>query len=92
MAKVRIPTPLRPTCDGQADVYVDGSSVGQVLENLEAKHPGVGASLRDREGRLQRFVNVFVGSQNIRDADGLETVVGPDDTVTIVPAIAGGWS
>lgn len=90
MAKVRIPTPLRPLTGGQAEVVVDGADLRAVVSHLEQAHPGIGARLLDDDGQLRRFVNVFVRDQDVRFQDGLDTQVGADDTVSIVPAVAGG--
>jgi molybdopterin converting factor small subunit len=90
MATVRIPTQLRTLSGGEAEVDVDGSSVGEVLKALEAAHPGFSARLFDDAGTLRRFVNVFVADEDVRFADGLETPVAPGQTVSIIPAVAGG--
>jgi molybdopterin converting factor small subunit len=90
MATVRIPTQLRTLSAGEAEVDVDGSTVGEVLKALEAAHPGFSARLFDETGTLRRFVNVFVADEDVRFADGLETPVEPGQTVSIIPAVAGG--
>jgi sulfur-carrier protein len=87
---VRIPTPLRKLTDGQAEVQVDGPDLRAVVANLEAAHPGIGDRLLDDTGQLRRFVNVFVRDEDVRFQDGLDTPVGESDTVSIVPAVAGG--
>ena len=89
---VLIPTPLRRFTDGNAKVVVVGSSVAEVLDALEATHPGIGERLRDDSGQLRRFVNVFVNGQNVRDGDGVDTRLSAGDEVGIIPAIAGGTS
>ena len=70
---VLIPTPLRRFTAGEAKVVVGGSSVAEVLDALEAAHPGIGERLRDDSGQLRRFVNVFVNGQNVRDGRGVDT-------------------
>jgi len=90
MATVRVPTQLRTLSGGEAEVSVDGSTVGEVLEALEAAHPGFAARLFDDGGGLRRFVNVFVADEDVRFSSGLETPVGPGQTVSIIPAVAGG--
>jgi molybdopterin synthase sulfur carrier subunit len=90
MPTVRIPTPLRKLTDGEAQVTVDGASVRAIVNGLEAAHPGMGERLLDEDGSLRRFVNVFVRDEDIRFQDGLDTSVGEDDVVSIVPAVAGG--
>jgi molybdopterin synthase sulfur carrier subunit len=67
--------------------------VGDVLDGLEARYPGIGERLRDDSGQIRRFVNVFVNGQNVRDGDGLETRLAPGDELGIIPAMAGGrWN
>jgi len=90
MATVRIPTQLRPLSGGAAEVAVDGTTVGEVLASLEVSHPGFRARLFDDEGALRRFVNVFVADEDVRFSEGLGTKVDPGQTVSIIPAVAGG--
>ena len=90
MATVRIPTQLRTLSGGAAEVDVEGSTVGEVLKALEAAHRGFHARLCDDGGRLRRFVNVFVADEAVRFSDGLDTAVAPGQTVSIIPAVAGG--
>jgi molybdopterin synthase sulfur carrier subunit len=87
---VRVPTQLRALTSGAGEVVVDGSTVGEVLKGLDAAYPGMGERLFDETGRLRRFVNVFVADEDIRFLDGLGTPVGPGQTVSIIPAVAGG--
>lgn len=88
--KVRIPTPLRKYTDDQAEVDVDGATVGEVLTNMEAKHEGIRQNLVDEAGEVRRFVNVYVNDEDIRFLDGTGTSLKDGDSLTIVPAIAGG--
>jgi sulfur-carrier protein len=90
MPNVRIPTPLRKLTDGQSEVQVEGDDLRTVIANLEAAHPGIGDRLLDDSGQLRRFVNVFVRDEDVRFQDGLETKVDDADTISIVPAVAGG--
>jgi sulfur-carrier protein len=90
MPKVRIPTPLRTLTDGQAEVQVAGSDLRSVIAELDATHPGIGDRLLGDDGQLRRFVNVFVRDQDVRFQDGLDTEVADGDTVSIIPAVAGG--
>jgi sulfur-carrier protein len=90
MPKVRIPTPLRTLTDGKAEVQVAGSDLRSVIAELDATHPGIGARLLGDDGQLRRFVNVFVRDQDVRFQDGLDTEVADGDTVSIIPAVAGG--
>jgi sulfur-carrier protein len=87
---VRIPTPLRNLTDGAAKVTVDGGTVREVLDAVEAAHPGVAERLLDEQGNLRRFVNVFVDDEDIRFQEGLDTTVAEGATVSVIPAVAGG--
>jgi molybdopterin synthase sulfur carrier subunit len=89
-AKVRIPTTLRSLAGGSSEVEVDGTTVGEVLKNLDAAHPGFADRLLDDEGGLRRFVNVFVADDDVRFLDGMATPVPDGETVAIIPAVAGG--
>ena len=88
--KVRVPTQLRSLSGGAGEVAVEGATVGQVLSALEKAHPGFGERIFDDTGQLRRFVNVFVAEEDVRFLQGLETPVGSGQTVSIVPAVAGG--
>lgn len=87
---VRIPTQLRPLAGGASELTVEGDTVGAVLKNLEAEYPGFGERLFDDEGKLRRFVNVFLADEDVRFLEGLDTPVAPGQTLSIVPAVAGG--
>ena len=87
---VRIPTTLRPLSGGNATVEVEGATLREVLQNLEAAHPGFGDRLFDDQGGLRRFVNVFVADDDVRYLQGLDTPVPAGETVSIIPAVAGG--
>ncbi len=87
---VRIPTQLRPLTGGSGEVVVDGSTVGEVLKALDAAHPGLGERLFDGSGELRRFVNVFLADEDVRFLEGLSTPVIAGQTLSIVPAVAGG--
>ncbi len=89
MSTVRIPPVLRENVNGQRTVDASGATVSAVLADLFAAYP----ALRDRvteNGELSRFVNVYVNDRDVRYRDGLDTAVGPDDTVILLPAMAGG--
>ena len=86
---VKIPAQLRATTNGESELTVDGSTVGEALDAVYAQH----GDLRDRiseSGELRRFVNVYVSGEDIRFQDGLETPISDGDEVTILPAVAGG--
>ena len=89
-ATVRVPTTLRTLTAGASEVTVDGATVGEVLASLEAQHPGFAERLLDDQGGLRRFVNVFVADDDVRFLDGLATPVPEGETVSIIPAVAGG--
>ena len=88
--KVRIPTQLRTLSGGAAEVSVDGATVAEALKALDATHPGFGERLFDDSGALRRFVNVFVAEEDIRFLQGVDTPLSEGQTVSIVPAVAGG--
>jgi len=90
MPIIRIPNPLRGLTDGRAEVTVEAGDMRAVIAGLDAAHPGVQDRLIGSDGDLRRFVNLFVGDQDIRFLQGLDTPVGTDDVVSIVPAVAGG--
>jgi molybdopterin synthase sulfur carrier subunit len=92
MIKVRIPTPLRPLTKGQGEVETKGTNVAELVDNLNASHPGLKDRLCDEKGELRRFVNVYVNEEDIRFLKGKETLLKDGDEVSIVPAIAGGRS
>jgi len=87
---IRIPTQLRTLTGGAGEVSADGSTVGEVLKSLDAAYLGMGERLFDETGKLRRFVNVFVADEDVRFLDGLETPVTAGQTVSIIPAVAGG--
>jgi sulfur-carrier protein len=87
---VRIPTTLRPLTGGAATVEVTAGVLADVLSALDAAHPGLQDRIVDEEGHLRRFVNVFVDDDDVRYLDGLKTDVPDGQTVSIIPAVAGG--
>ena len=87
---VRIPTPLQRLTYGQAEVQCDGSNVNALLQDLEKRYPGIKERICDEQGKLRRFVNVFVNEEDIRFMQGDQTAVKDGDDVSIIPAIAGG--
>ena len=88
--EIRIPTPLRKFTGESDTVTVDGATVGEALENLAAAHPEIKKRLFDDSGTVRRFVNIFVSDEDIRFQDKLNTTVADGDSISIVPAIAGG--
>jgi len=87
---VRIPTQLRTLTAGAGEVPAEGGSVGEVLKALDAAYPGFAERLFDEGGDLRRFVNVFLDDEDVRFLEGLATPVHGGQTVSIVPAVAGG--
>ena len=88
---VRVPTILRSLTGGQSEVGVDGAStLVELLDKLDAEHPGIKGRVLDDEGKLRRFVNVYVGEEDVRFAGGLESPTPDGATVSIIPAVAGG--
>jgi sulfur-carrier protein len=87
---VKLPTQLREAAGGATATQVDGTTVGEALEALYAEHGELRGRLADDDGGLRRFVNVYLGGEDIRFLDGLETPLRDGDEVTILPAVAGG--
>jgi molybdopterin converting factor small subunit len=87
---VRVPTTLRTLTAGASEVAVEGATVREVVAALDTAHPGFADKLLDDDGSLRRFVNVFVADDDVRFLDGLDTPVPDGETVSIIPAVAGG--
>ena len=87
--EVRIPTIMRNLTDGAKAVAGDGSTLDELFANLDERHPGLRARLVDDKG-LRRFVNVYLNDEDVRFLGGLEPQVADGDTVTVLPAVAGG--
>ena len=90
MPVIRIPSPLRRYTNGQSKVTVAGTTVIEVIDNLEADYPGLKSRICDEEGQIKRYVNVFVNEDEIRTLDGASSMVNEKDELSIVPAMAGG--
>jgi len=90
MSTVRIPPVLRASAGDQKQLSVAGATVGAVLEALVAQHPALRGQLLSADGELHRFVNVYLNDQDVRYLDALATPVTERDTITILPAMAGG--
>ena len=90
MSKVRIPAQLRTLTGGAGELAIDGSTVGEVLKGLDAAHAGFAERIFDDQGGLRRFVNVFLDEEDVRFLDGLAPPVTDGQTISIVPAVAGG--
>jgi sulfur-carrier protein len=90
VSKVRIPPVLRAQAEGNKQIDVDGATVGDVMQGLVQRFPGLGEQLLGADGSLNRFVNVYLNDQDIRYLQELATPVAATDTVVILPAMAGG--
>ena len=90
MTSVRIPPVLRVHVDGEKQVEASGATVGELLQDLVARHPGLGEQLLAADGGLHRFVNVYLNGQDVRYMSVLDTPVGERDALIILPAMAGG--
>jgi molybdopterin converting factor small subunit len=88
--KIRIPTQLRQLTGGSGEIAVEGDTVREALASLDALHPGIGDRLLDENGALRRFVNLFVADEDVRFLEGLDTPLSAGQTVSVVPAVAGG--
>lgn len=88
--RVRVPTPLRKFTQGADEVDAQGQNVRAVVEDLEKKFPGIRERICDENGKVRRFVNVYVNGDDIRFLQNLETATKEGDNISIVPAIAGG--
>ena len=89
MPTFRIPTPLRPYSGGNSQVPVSGDTVGEALEDLTDQCPNLRQHLYDGQ-ELRSFVNIYLNQEDIRYGDGVDTAVGENDTLMIIPSIAGG--
>lgn len=90
--KVRIPTPLQKLTNNQSEVNCEAKNIDGMLAELEKNHPGIKERLCDGEGKLRRFVNVYVNEEDIRFLQGQDTTIKDGDDISIIPAIAGGAS
>jgi molybdopterin synthase sulfur carrier subunit len=89
-ATVRIPTILRTYTDGQSEVSADGATLAEVLDDLDAHHAGIKGRILDDQGALRRFVNVYVGNDDVRFLENLETPTPDGTQISVIPAVAGG--
>jgi len=87
---VRIPTILRSYTEGAAEVPAQEGTLREVIAGLDAAYPGIGGRILDESGKLRRFVNVYVGEEDVRFAQGLDTPVASGSRVSVIPAVAGG--
>ena len=87
---VRIPTILRTYTDGVSEVNAEGETLSAVLDDLEASYGGIRSRIVDETGELRRFVNVYVGNDDVRFLDGLATATPEGAKISVIPAVAGG--
>jgi molybdopterin converting factor small subunit len=87
---IRVPAVLRDCCNGAPELLLPAASVRAAVDQLERNHPALYRSICDETGTLRRHVNLFVNASNVRDGNGLDTVLAPGDIVTILPAVSGG--
>ena len=88
---LRVPTILRTLTGGESEISVDGAAtLAELIDKVDAEHPGIRGRVLDDDGKLRRFVNVYVGEDDVRFAEGLETPTPDGVTVSIIPAVAGG--
>jgi sulfur-carrier protein len=90
MANVRVPSMLRPTVGGERIVAADGSTLRELIVDVDSRHPGFAGHLLEPDGAQRRFVNIYLNDEDVRYLDGLDTAVDSDDVVSILPAVAGG--
>ena len=90
MPVLRIPTPLRAYTEGKSEVAVSGSSISEVLTDLTAQYPALKPHLFNEGGDLRPFVNLFVGENNIKDLQGVDTPIKDGEKIMLIPSIAGG--
>jgi sulfur-carrier protein len=88
--EVRVPTILRKYTAGEKAVKGDGRTVGEVIEDLEKRHPGVRGAVVTDNGELHRFINMYLNDEDIRFLGSLQTPVSDGDVISILPAVAGG--
>lgn len=90
MPSVRIPTPLRKLSGDRDEVSIDAGNISEMIEKLEQECPGMKERICDENGEVRRFINLYVNNEDIRFLKGKETELKDSDTVSIIPAIAGG--
>ena len=90
MPVLRLPTPLRPYADGQSEIVLEATTVGEALKELVRRHPALEKHLFTTDGKLRPYVNLFLGEEDVRHLQGEDTPLQPDDQLRIIPSIAGG--
>ncbi|MBE7413960.1 MAG: MoaD/ThiS family protein [Deltaproteobacteria bacterium] len=90
VVKVRIPTPLRKLTNGSDEVAATGANVAEIIEDLERNYPGLKERICEDDGKLRRFVNIYLNDEDIRFKENMDTRLKENDELSIIPAIAGG--
>ena len=90
MANVRVPSMLRPTVGGERSVVAQGSTLRELIQDVDERHPGFAGQLLEIGGAQRPFVNIYVNDEDVRYLQGLETAVSEGDVISILPAVAGG--
>ena len=90
MANVRVPAMLRPTVGGERVVAAEGTTLRELIRNVDARHPGFAAQLVVPDGEQRTFVNIYINDEDVRYLQGLDTAVEEGDVISILPAVAGG--
>ncbi|MEK6539304.1 MAG: ubiquitin-like small modifier protein 1 [Deltaproteobacteria bacterium] len=88
--KVRIPTPLRKITNGKDEVSASGKNIKELIDDIERQYPGLKERICESDGKLRRFVNIYVNDEDIRFKSNIDTELKTGDEVSIIPAIAGG--
>ena len=88
--QVHLTSVIQKAVDGQRQLAADGTTVAEVIENIESRYPGFRAQIIDPQGQLHRFVNIYLNDEDIRYLQGAATVLSDGDSVSILPALAGG--
>ncbi len=90
MPSVRIPTPLRKLSGDREEIKIDAKTISELIDKLEQECPGIKERICDENGEIRRFINIYVNNEDIRFLKGKDTELSEGDTVSIIPAIAGG--
>ena len=90
MTNIKIPTPFRKFTNGESEVKGSGNTICELANNLDESCPGIKNRLLDEEGKIRKFVNIYVNGEDIRFLNGIDTKVNGSDEISIVPAVAGG--
>jgi len=90
MANVRVPAMMRPSVGGERVVAAEGTTLRELISNVDSRHPGFAGQLLESDGAQRRFVNIYVNDEDVRYLNGLETPLAESDVISILPAVAGG--